>query len=420
VYRWPIIPARSPSLWPNGCDRRDKPQSFRPAPRFRWCANGLPYPSPPPGAKVERGGERGRKERAAVWYNLPIPDCSASNSRSRPCPCPTIDGTVQPSASSPGGSTFSRPDLLPLVGSAEHRALARQAVAASLVLLKNEGGLLPLSPDIRHLYVAGAAADDIGIQSSGWTIEWQGKKGNITPGTTILEGIRQTVGPNTVVEHSRSGDSQGDVTAADAVCLAVVGELPYAEGKGDSETLNLPPGENRVLRRLEETCARLVVVLVSGRPLLVADHLARWDALVAAWLPGSEGARVADGLFGKVPFRGKTPFTWPASVAQHRAAYRRWRAGHLRGGCACALCRGRARRPGAPSGTLFLSLCPQTAGIPNPQSLAERRPTGLLRVPMGRLQVNRRRSRCQERTTMPTMTSTPPPLSSRLKMSRTG
>jgi beta-glucosidase len=211
---------------------------------------------------------------------------------------------------------FSRPDLLPLVGSAEHRALARQAVAASLVLLKNEGGLLPLSPDIRHLYVAGAAADDIGIQSGGWTIEWQGQKGNITPGTTILEGIRQAVGPNTVVEYSRSGDFQGDVTAADAVCLAVVGELPYAEGKGDSETLNLPPGENRVLRRLEETCAHLVVVLISGRPLLVADHLARWDALVAAWLPGSEGAGVADGLFGKVPFRGKTPFTWPAALDQ--------------------------------------------------------------------------------------------------------
>lgn len=211
---------------------------------------------------------------------------------------------------------FSRPDLLAMVGSEGHRALARRAVAASLVLLKNEGGLLPLSPDLRHLYVAGAAADDIGIQSGGWTIEWQGKTGDITPGTTILEGIRRAVGPRTVVEYSRSGSFQGDVTAADAVCLAVVGELPYAEGKGDSATLSLPPDENRVLRRMEEACAHLAVVLISGRPLLIADDLPRWDALVAAWLPGSEGAGVADVLFGAAPFRGKTPVTWPASADQ--------------------------------------------------------------------------------------------------------
>lgn len=211
---------------------------------------------------------------------------------------------------------FSRPDLLPEVGSEAHRALAREAVAKSLVLLKNEDHLLPLPKDVPYLFVGGRAADDIGIQSGGWTIEWQGKRGPITPGTTILEGIQQAVSPETVVEYSPNGTFQGDPSVEGAVCLAIVGELPYAEGRGDSANLNLPVDENRTLRRMEEACPRLVVVLISGRPLIITDYLPKWDALVAAWLPGTEGAGVADVLFGDQPFTGKLPYTWPASLDQ--------------------------------------------------------------------------------------------------------
>lgn len=211
---------------------------------------------------------------------------------------------------------FANRDLLAEVGSDAHRQTARDAVAQSLVLLKNDDSILPLSKEVPALFVAGAAADDIGIQSGGWTIEWQGKTGAITPGTTILQGIQAAVGSSTEIEYSPSGNFSGNPAAVDALCLAVVGEPPYAEGKGDSSALGLPAGETRVLRRLEEACAKLVVILVSGRPIIVTDDVDQWDALVAAWLPGTEGQGVADVLFGDVPFRGKLPVTWPASTDQ--------------------------------------------------------------------------------------------------------
>jgi len=211
---------------------------------------------------------------------------------------------------------FAHTALSDQIGSAQHRQLARTAVAQSLGLLKNDANLLPLPKDIGHLYIGGQAAHDLGIQAGGWTIEWQGRTGPIIPGTTILEGIQAAVSPQTVVEYNQHGRFTGDPGAADAVCIAVVGELPYAEGRGDSASLSLPPAENRVLRRMEEACVRLVAVLVAGRPLLVTDDLPKWDALVMAWLPGSEGAGVADVLFGDQPFRGRLPVTWPRSLDQ--------------------------------------------------------------------------------------------------------
>jgi beta-glucosidase len=207
---------------------------------------------------------------------------------------------------------FSDPSLMGLVGSDEHRALAREAVARSLVLLKNDGSVLPMSKEREHIAIAGVGADDIGMQCGGWTIEWQGKMGDITPGTTILEAIQDTVSPNTMVEYDRFGHFE---STSDA-CIAVVGEEPYAEGQGDSEELSLSIADKRMLKRLPDQCETLIVILISGRPLIVTDYLDEWDAFVAAWLPGTEGQGVADVLFGDVPFSGKLPYTWPDSIEQ--------------------------------------------------------------------------------------------------------
>ncbi len=210
---------------------------------------------------------------------------------------------------------YADPELASSVGSEPHRALAREAVAKSLVLLKNELDLLPLPSDLPTLYVAGAAADDIGIQSGGWTIEWQGKPGDITPGTTILAGVQQALSPQSAViydPYARFGDNAPG--EGPMICLGVVGELPYAEGLGDSATLTLPVNELRTLDRLTAQCDQLAVVLISGRPLMIADRIDNWDALVAAWLPGTEGQGVADVLFGTQPFTGKSAYTWPRNI----------------------------------------------------------------------------------------------------------
>lgn len=211
---------------------------------------------------------------------------------------------------------YSDPALLAQVGSAAHRAVAREAVAQSQVLLKNEGGLLPLSPDLPALYVGGTAANDIGIQSGGWTIEWQGAAGEITTGTTILQAIENTVSAETTVRYDRFGRFEELPAGEPVVCAAVVGERPYAEGMGDSADLRLPVEDLRVLQRMRESCDQLAVILISGRPLIITDLIGEWDALVAAWLPGTEGQGVADVLFGARPFTGKLSYTWPRSAGQ--------------------------------------------------------------------------------------------------------
>jgi beta-glucosidase len=207
---------------------------------------------------------------------------------------------------------YSDTSLVNTVGSAEHRALARQAVRESLVLLKNDNDALPLSKDISSVFVAGVAADDIGIQCGGWTTEWQGTSGDIQPGTTILEGIKETLSPNATIEFNATGNFPG---MAD-VGIAVVGEFPYAEGKGDREELSLSSFDQQLIRTLREHSRKLVVVIISGRPLVITDVYQVADAWVAAWLPGTEGNGVTDVLFGDYPFTGKLPYTWPRSNEQ--------------------------------------------------------------------------------------------------------
>lgn len=211
---------------------------------------------------------------------------------------------------------FADESLLPLVRSDEHRELAREAVRKSLVLLKNDNNTLPLAKDTPLIFVAGQGANDIGIQSGGWTIEWQGKSGDITPGTTILEAIRNTVSENTIVLYNRWGEFDRVTDEVADVGIVVMGEMPYAEGVGDDEDLTLSEGDIAVIERVREGSKKVVVILISGRPMIVTEHLDQWDVFIAAWLPGTEGQGVADVLFGDYPFTGKLPYTWPRAMDQ--------------------------------------------------------------------------------------------------------
>jgi beta-glucosidase len=207
---------------------------------------------------------------------------------------------------------YSDTSKLDSVGSAAHRAVGREAAAKSQVLLKNDGNLLPLAPTAK-VYVAGSNANDLGNQLGGWSISWQGGSGNTTTGTTILDGIKQVV-PTATFSQDASAPLEGH-----DVGIVVVGEKPYAEGIGDvgnnGHDLALSAADKAAV---DKVCAatKCVVLVVSGRPQVIADQLGEIDALVASWLPGTEGAGVADVLFGKRPFSGRLPVSWPKTEAQ--------------------------------------------------------------------------------------------------------
>src|SRR5260221_6028245 len=208
------------------------------------------------------------------------------------------------------------------IGSAAHRAIAREAVRKSLVLLKNSARLLPLNPHAKVL-VVGAAADDIGVQSGGWTIDWQGDRNSNAdfPGaTSIYAGIKAAVAR---ARGSAVLSRDGSFTQKPHVAVVGFGGGPYAAFQGDRETLEYSPDDKKdlsILRRLRASGVPTIGVFISGRPMWVNPEINASDAFVAAWLPGSEGEGIADVLFrapdGSVPFdfTGRLAFSWPLTA----------------------------------------------------------------------------------------------------------
>jgi len=196
-----------------------------------------------------------------------------------------------------------------VIGSTEHRAIAAEAARRSAVLLKNSRAL-PIAASDGPILVAGVAADDIGLQCGGWTVGWQGAAGRTTPGTTLLDGLRSAFGGEVLFDPA--GDFGTDTrTEVGFVCIA---ELPYAEGPGDSATVTARDEDRAVFSRMRERCDTLILVIYSGRPLAISDLIERADAVVAAWLPGSEAGSLAELLTGTHEFEAVTPQPWPASI----------------------------------------------------------------------------------------------------------
>ena len=224
----------------------------------------------------------------------------------------------KPSARAVGGQ-------FALLGAPEHRAVARQAVRESLVLLKNAGGVLPLAPKQRIL-VAGDGANDVGKQAGGWTLNWQGTgttRKDFPNADSIYEGIAQQA-------KAAGGEAilavDGKYTQKPDMAVVVFGENPYAEFQGDLQTLLYKPGDDAdlaLIKRLKADGIPVVAVFLSGRPLWMNREINAADAFVAAWLPGSEGAGIADVLLRKADgsvqhdFKGKLSFSWPRTATQY-------------------------------------------------------------------------------------------------------
>ncbi|KAL6637857.1 hypothetical protein ACP70R_025429 [Stipagrostis hirtigluma subsp. patula] len=212
------------------------------------------------------------------------------------------------------------PRLTDKLGAQDHRKTAREAVRKSLVLLKNgkKGKpMLPLEKKAKKILVAGSHAHNLGYQCGGWTGTWQGQSGNDFTGVgkTILEAIKAAVDNDTAVEHSEEPDKETITKNEYEYAVVAVGEAPYAETAGDNQNLTIPEPGPKVIK---DVCVHVkcVVIIVSGRPLVVEPYIDYMDALVAAWLPGTEGQGITDVLFGDYGFTGKLPRTWFKSVDQ--------------------------------------------------------------------------------------------------------
>jgi beta-glucosidase len=194
------------------------------------------------------------------------------------------------------------------VGAQANRDLAARAASESAVLLRTSDGALPL-PTEGPVLLAGMAADDIGTQVGGWSITWQGEPGPVTPGTTLRAALVDRLGDGLSFEPD--GAFAADTRAP--VGIVVVAEPPYAEGRGDSATLELPADQLDVVDRVRPLVDRLIVVVYSGRPMIL-DRLAKADAVVAAWIPGTEAQGIAAVLLGDQSFTGTTPYAWPVTA----------------------------------------------------------------------------------------------------------
>ncbi|MCK9171116.1 MAG: glycoside hydrolase family 3 C-terminal domain-containing protein [Treponema sp.] len=197
------------------------------------------------------------------------------------------------------------------VRSAGHLQLARRAADESIVVLKNKNSVLPLK-EAAGVYLCGRGADDIGCQCGGWTMTWQGSEGNITEGTTIKKALGEKYKILTYDADGKFGKHSDN-----AVCVIVVSEHPYAEGMGDSSDLMLPQQDRTVYERVSKQFKTIVLVVLSGRPVILGSMAENSAAVVAAWLPGSEGGYgVADIISGAFSPQGKLPVDWPLSAAQ--------------------------------------------------------------------------------------------------------
>jgi beta-glucosidase len=201
--------------------------------------------------------------------------------------------------------------LTAAIGSADHRAIGRQAVRESLVLLKNDGNVLPLPKSIARIHLGGKSADNIANQCGGWTIDWQGTAGRAAIGTTVRQALGAVVTPAKI-----SYAANGIGGAGAAVGIAVIGETPYAEWYGDKADLAIDAADVAAVKAMKDAGLKTVVVLMSGRPMILDKLLPISDAIIAAWLPGTEAGGIADVLFGDAKPTGKLPQSWPKSMSQ--------------------------------------------------------------------------------------------------------
>lgn len=217
---------------------------------------------------------------------------------------------------------FPDANLIEKIGCQAHRDKARQAVRESLVLLKHRSNVLPIDKNTNKIVVVGEHANNAGLQSGGWTIAWQGVGYNYKGANTILDGVKSLAKGEVIYD----ADASGNYTNAD-IAIIVVGETPYAEVFGDigdgngQYKLGLSEKHKNYIKAYANKGIDVIVVLISGRPLVVTNEIDQSDAFVAAWLPGSEGDGIAEVLFGDYNFTGKLPHSWPKSEEDFKGKY---------------------------------------------------------------------------------------------------